>query len=105
MVRFDVVDVEKDKEDKYELIGSFESTISELFGAPQQTTTNELLLKKKKNRGNITVKIDKVPSDAAWITIDLGKSKLKNTRGFFSATINPMVKFYKVKGGSDGAKN
>ena len=30
---------------------------------------------------------------------------MKNTRGFFSATINPVLKFYKNKSGSDSDNN
>ena len=46
-----------------------------------------------------------MPTEKAWITIDLGKSQMKNTRGYFSATINPFIKFYKNKSGSDSDDN
>ena len=47
------------------------------------------------------MKVDIERAENQILTLNIGPGELENTRGIFSATINPFLKFKKLKDGSE----
>ena len=92
-VKFVVIDMDNEKIDKFDVLGSVETTLSKVVGGWQNPFVKELLNHDRKKNGTLVVHYEKVQEINEMWTMKPCIEEVKSKRFFFRP--NPYLKFYK----------